>query len=1395
MNLLRILLIVLFAAASTASQADSFSSMHISSDDGLSQNNVKSIVQDNSGFMWFGTKNGLNRYDGHRLVQFYVKDYVAGCGNQNVSALFCSKDGRLWVGTDEGVYTYDSSCSVFTRLNVKAPDGKHIGGWISSIGQSPDGTMWFCVGGQGIFAYSQPRSNQKDEGVKDGEGRLMHYFAGVEGDRAPVYLTCCTDGSVWACSWNNGLYRFDEQNGTFRNIRTDAQGVTLCDLQANTIAQQGGDLIIGAQNGRVERYNMRSGTLRHVVLQDFANDIVRNAMVYGDEIWVGTYNGLYILNERLGTKQHYVHQTLPFLRGVGSSAFGSGDEGRDVVADNIIYCTYRDRDGGTWVGTMFGGVNYLTMRSQAFRGIYTDASGNSISGYNIRSIIEDDAHRLWINTEDGGVNTYDLKSRAINGIAHFTTNEGVPLALVTTPDGVVCTLNKNKVAFFDPKGGKGVRHTSTLAAYGIQGTNSIYEMTYDAQGRCWLATDAGAYCMAKGAAKAVVIKEVNYNWIYDIAVDQSGNIWFASMGGGVYRRDGRTGKVVRFVHDEQNPHSLSSNSVSSITIDHRGNAWFSTDRGGICRYNQKTNDFTRYSIEEGLPDNVAYKIVEDNDGILWFGTNRGLVRLNPTRGDIRVFTTRDGLPSNQFNYKGAILASDGCIYMATIRGLLSFSPTLGASGGPVRNVFFTNLSIGGQTVMPGQKGSVLKSSIMETSRIVLPYNKTNITLDVSSLDYASGYTDSYEYMLQPVDREWHVTGSTSQISYATLAPGTYTLRIRIPQSLTAESYNERTLTIVVRPPWWRSPLALGLYLLSLVMIGTFVFRRYRSRKEREFQERQKIFSIEKERELYKNKVDFFTQVAHEVRTPLTLINGPVEIIRSMDVKDAHLKKNLDVIEQNTQRLLKLTSQLLDFQKVGADHVRLSIEQVNIADLIRETVERFEPAFAVAGKSLAIDTIDDSIEAMVDREAITKILSNLFNNARKYSVRDTRISLRLLPHSELTSGEREAMPLCLTVVSDGPRIPADKADAIFQPFVRLNPSTDSGTAEAAPQPGTGIGLSLARTLAQMHGGQLALDVTDTRGNAFVLTLPLSLPASASASETPALWDRAGGEALAAPDQPLMKTPQFTEENTRGKSVLVVEDEDGIRSFMAEHLSQDFVVETAANGQQALEILEQGHVDLVISDIMMPVMDGLELCRRVKADERLSHTPIVFLTAKNDVDSKIEGLKAGAEAYIEKPFSFDYLRTQINSLLENRAKEREAFSKRPFFPIDNMKMSREDEKMMQKIISIINDNLRDEQFNVERLADEMCMSRSSLLRKIKQLFNMPPLEFIRLVRLKRAAELIQEGKYRMGEIGYMVGFGSPSYFAKMFCRQFGVTPKDFEQQLKAQRPQNDDEAPSA
>ena len=706
--------------------------------------------------------------------------------------------------------------------------------------------------------------------------------------------------------------------------------------------------------------------------------------------------------------------------------------------------------------------------------------------------------------------------------------------------------------------------------------------------------------------------------------------------------------------------------------------------------------------------------------------------------------------------------------MATINGLLAFSPRLNEMG-EVKDIFFTNLAIDGHEVTPSSPSSPLKKNIMLTDHITLAHDQANITLSLSSMLYSAVQENNYEYKLEPIDKEWHSTGTASEISYASLAPGTYHLHIRVLSSASKEKYAERELTIKVLPVWWKSTAAYSIYILILIGIAVLSFRIYQQRQREKFAEQQKLFNIEKEKELYKRKVDFFTEVAHEIRTPLTLINGPLEIINETKISDPRLRKHLDTIGQNTRRLLSLASQLLDFRKVGTDHLKPVFENVNINKLLTATLERFEPTFAHNGKTLTISHTDENITANIDREAITKVLSNLFNNALKYSAHATSISML-----------KEDDKLRLTVLSDGIRIPQDNAEHIFEPFFRLN------NAQEKRQMGSGIGLPLARSLAQLHKGQLYLDTTITEGNAFVLILPLNItPTQAEKAEKVK-------ELAAAPDHPLEEKTTLTNENSRGRTILVVEDEEEIKEYMVERLQKSFIVEQAANGVEALEILQKEHVDLVVSDVMMPEMDGIELCHQIKSDIKLSHIPVVFLTAKNDTDSKIEGLKAGAEAYVEKPFSYEYLLTQIKSLLKNREKEREAFSKRPFFPIDNIQMSKEDEEMMQKVMNIINENINDEEFNVERLADLMYMSRSSLLRKIKQLFNMPPLEFIRLVRLKKAAELIQEGNHRVGEICYMVGFGNPSYFAKMFNRQFGVTPKEFEQQMtKLRRKANSQE----
>lgn len=482
----------------------------------------------------------------------------------------------------------------------------------------------------------------------------------------------------------------------------------------------------------------------------------------------------------------------------------------------------------------------------------------------------------------------------------------------------------------------------------------------------------------------------------------------------------------------------------------------------------------------------------------------------------------------------------------------------------------------------------------------------------------------------------------------------------------------------------------------------------------------------------------------------------METLQEMNIADPKIQKNLSVITQNTNRLLALTGQLLDFQKIGAHKFEMTLEYVDITALLRETVARFEPTISKKNKELTLDIPEEPIEAVVDKEAITKILSNLLNNALKYARRSICVEL-----------QKTADAFLVRVTSDGEKIPAEISQQIFEPFYQAAKKDSTSF-------GVGIGLPLARSLASLHKGKLYLD-SEHRDNSFVLSIPLT------------------GEISI----PLPKLEEITAEidtldegvpvETEMKSyvLLLVEDNETMLEFMSERLREVFTVETATNGQEALEVLRNRRIDLVISDIMMPVMNGWELCKEIKSDMDLSHIPVIFLTAKNDIDSKINGLKIGAEAYVEKPFSFNYLKTQIVSLLYNRQKEREAFSKRPFFPTNKMQMNKVDEEFMNKVIRTIEENIIDTNLNVEHLAEILGMSRSSLLRKIKMLSNLSPVDFIRLIRLRKAAELIHEGKYLIGDICFMVGINSPSYFSKLFLKQFGMTPKDFEKQSQADK----------
>ena len=1321
------LLLVLLHLSAIPNNYSSYSFLHITGDNGLSQSHVKAILKDSYGFMWFGTKNGLNRYDGTSILQLDCDDYVAKKGNHNISALFEDKDKKLWVGTDRGVYLYDMMLDTFTALDDKAESGASLDNWVSNIVADSVGNIWVVIPDQGVFRYA---------------GKKLYFYEIIDRNNfkkeTPDCIHVTSKGEVWVGTWGAGLFRYDTAKDKFEQYKVDKDNNSLTALSINSICESDGWLIMAIQNGRIMKYHPRQNILRSLDLADVSHTFVRNVSMHGDEIWAGTHEGVYIINEKKGTVVHLKSNLIePFS-----------------LSDNIIYTMYEDDEGGMWLGTMFGGVNYLPNRGLIFEKYVPLNTGQSLSSKRIRELVEDKKGNVWIGTEDGGVNILSRSGQ----ITRMKSNDKEQrnrtiLNMSIYGENIYCGLFKEGLDVIKPTGE--VVHYSDKALNIEEG--SVWAFCIDKKGCKWIGTGSGLFMADKDSFLFSKVNEVGYDWIFDIFEDREGNLWFASMGSGVWKHNPQANSFEKYINKEGEPNSLSSNSVSSVMQDSKGRIWLSTDRGGICRYNAETNDFTSFSIKEGLPDDVAYEILEDDAHNLWFGTNKGLVKFNPETKDIHVFTTKDGLLGNQFNYKSALKGEDGKFYFGGIDGLIAFDPNSSEKINFLPPVYISKFSIYNQEITVHTPNSPLKKCIEHTDEIVLPYDQSNISFDVALLSYSTTESNQYYYKLVPLDKDWIRAASNQNISYAKLPPGNYTLQVRATNSVKEGPYATRSLSIVILPPWWQSVWAYFLYIIWGICVVLCWFFWYKRRKEKQMEEKQKLFEVEKEKELYESKVSFFTEIAHEVRTPLTLINGPLEAIEEMDIKDQKLNKNLKVIGQNTKRLLDLTGQLLDFQKIGASKFELKFETVDVTALLNETITRFEPTILQKQKELLQHIPQERIMAAIDKEAITKVLSNLLNNALKYARHTITIDLF-----------QDEADFTVRIVSDGEKIPEASSQQIFEPFYQVEKKKDT------VRMGVGIGLPLARSLATLHKGRLYLDIEQPE-NTFVLTIPLNK------EEVRQQIEKVVEQNIEVLDE---ETSTETDQ-MKGYTLLLVEDNESMRSFIFERLEALFTVETAVNGQEALDILRSNHIDLVISDIMMPVMNGYELCKEIKADIDLCHIPVIFLTAKNDLESKINGLKIGAEAYVEKPFSFNYLKTQILSLLSNRRKEREAFSKRPFFPVHNMQMNKADEEFMNKVINVIQENISDENFNVERMADILCMSRSSLLRKIKILFNLSPIDFIRLIRLKKAAELIQEGKYRIGDICYMVGINSSSYFSKLFLKQFGMTPKEFEKQYQTSK----------
>lgn len=1315
--------ITIFCQAQSVEEHYYFKNLSIRN--GLSQNTVNAILQDRKGFMWLGTKDGLNRYDGLSFRKFkHDAANPRSIGNSFITSLYEDFNGNIWVGTDAGVYIYYPEKEAFEEFDCQSLEKTRIERSVSMIAGDKQGRVWIAVEAQGMFCY-------------DTRQKLLRNYPLSEISSNIKCFTFDSGGTLWLGFYGDGLYYSKDNLATVHPYGSPEDGKREFEGGVITKIVQGNYncLYIGSVKEGVSELNLTSGQVRNLLAIDESGESIfcRDLLPYSDnELWIGTESGIYIYNLRTA---QFIH-----LR---ASLYDSYS-----LSDNAIYALYKDREEGLWIGSYFGGVDYYPRQYTYFAKYYPKNIANSLHGKRVREFCRADDGTLWIGTEDGGLNHFNPKTKEFHFFepsAGFTNIHGLCM------DGShlwVGTFSKG-LRVIDTRTGVVLRtYTEGHTPHSLN-DNSIFSICRTSAGEIYLGTLFGLLRYNRTQDNFDRIPELNGKFVYDIKEDSYGNLWLATYANGAYCYDVSVRRWKNYVFDAEDEKSLPYDKVLSVFEDSYRQIWLTTQGGGFCLFHPDTETFTRYGLKDGLPNDVVYQIVEDDDRFLWLTTNNGLVRFDPKTMEMKVFSTANGLPTNQFNYRSGFKDEAGNIYLGSINGFVAFDPRTFAENRQVPAVAITDFLLFNKEVPVGETDSPLKSSITFSDKVVLTADQNSFSFRIAALSYQAPRMNKLMYKLEGFDEGWLTIGESPLVTYSNLGYGDYVFKVKASNSDGVWNEQETSLHLSILPPFYLSGWAYCFYVLFFMGCLVCVIFYFKRRNYRKQHRQMEMLEQEKEREVYHAKIDFFTNVAHEIRTPLTLIKGPLENIILKKEVDSETKEDLYIMKQNTERLLNLTNQLLDFRKTETRGFRLNFTECDVVAVLRETYLRFTSLAKQKGLDFILELPQECFMADVNQEALTKIISNLLNNGVKYASTYLRISL-----------ETDEKVFHIRTFNDGEMIPDTMKEEIFKPFVRLDKEDEVTT-------GTGIGLALSRSLAELHQGSLMMEKGE-EVNCFCLTLPVNQDSTITLSaenvsqveENSCGWEQ-----------------EETDTKEKKPMILVVEDNPDMLAFIRKQLTTEYSVLTAMNGIEALAVLDNHYVNLVVSDVMMPQMDGFELCKTIKSDLSYSHIPVVLLTAKTNIQSKIEGLELGADAYIEKPFSMEYLLANISSLIHNREKLRQTFAKSPFVAANTMALTKADEEFIWKLNDIIQANLHNPEFSMEDMADALKMSRSSFYRKIKGVLDLSPNEYLRLERLKQAAQLLKEGKSRVNEICYTVGFNSPSYFSKCFLKQFGVLPKDF------------------
>lgn len=1354
-----ILLLVLFASILHAERTNYLYSFNSDLNEGISQLSVMDIYQDSKGYLWFATKNGLNRFNGKEYVIYRREDgNEQSLSGNSIASVTEDQDGYLWVGTNNGLNRIDLNTDRIKRYNSGANGLTQSS--ITKVYSDAAGYLWVGTWG-GLYRFNRE---------EDRFERIL-----LDNNLEDISVSALFEdsaGRYWIGTRDKGVYLCDNQMNIISHFTRESKNMPLNNNNITSIYEDTQKQIwIGSKYG-LNKVNLRENEVLSFTSENskLSNNTVRCLVEWEGKLLVGTFDGIFALDPESGQ----------IVKVAGY------DDINHSLSHYSVYAFCVDHDYTLWVGTFAGGINYLNKFTNRFVLHRPEDELNIRTGI-YGAITYESPSDLWIATEGYGLLNYNYQMNTshyylIDPSAHFAFNTNI-IKSVFYEDGYVwCGTTKGEIYKFNIR-------TKTFSLYHKYPVEySIYSIIRDRKGNLWVggaSTEFGLTCFVNDRLVTTFTNNVDEPFYLSnvrcILEEEDGVLLLGSTADGLLRFDTNKKQLTKYSNEATvESYRIPNNYISAIVRTKSGEIWVSTYGGGIFQFDKTEHVKRVMTAGDGLLDNNICSLVESSDRKLWMSTVNGLIMFDPVGGEVRNYHRHNGIDIREFTLHSGIALPDGNLCFAGSNGFVTFQVAAMDKNENIPSVVLEQLSVNNRPIEVGDESGILDKVLDSMDTIRLLYNENNFSITYQALNYIYSTQNQYAYKLEGYDADWNYVGGRNSAFYTNLSPGKYVFHVKGSNNDGVWNEQGRSLTIIVQPPLWRTWYAYLFYVIALAVISYVILHYVNIKRNLEAGLKLKQLEKQKQEEFHEAKIRLFTNFSHELRTPLMLIITPFEeLVKRVDIP-AELHDKLSIIYKNARKLLLLVNQLMDLHKNQAGSLELKVSEGDVCEYIKEIYYAFNQIALTNEVKFSLNCTPKTINAWFDKSLLEKVVFNLLSNAFKYTLSGESVTMEVSETSwsgldaKQTDGlykDENANYLVLRVKDSGKGIEEGEVDKIFTPFYQI-PETSGINLS-----GTGIGLSLVYTIVQLHRGVIYVDNTERSGACFVVILPISRSAFSEDQIENIEFDKISevtntddiSASLPAPEK--VEGPKY--------KILLVEDDKDVRSYLKKSLEAEYTVIEAADGVRAYEKVVQDFPDLVLSDIMMPKRDGLELCTLIKNDIRVGHIPVILMTARSMVVHIKEGFQAGADDYIVKPFNMDVLQTRIRSLLASREQLKKLYGKRFSPDVMGIEVKSADERFSQKLFDVIEKNISNEKLDVELLCTEIGISRANLYRKLKSITELSPMELIRNKRLEMAAKLLKESEMNVSEIASHLGFNSHSYFSNSFKTFYGCTPTEFVQ----------------